>query len=190
MLYAFFKNYTVSNQIQKYRYIMTMTNMKRKLILSLTASVLLTCACTPTVAQRGNKLEDYQIEEVVTGIHTRTDVLRLLGSPTTKAPFDENIWYYIGQETKKRGILDPKVTDERIVVVAFNEEGIVQDLRDVDAERLNIPVERSKTPTHGNDITVMQQLLGNLGKFNPGQAGTTVGGNGPAGGLGGPGTNR
>ena len=124
-------------------------------------------ACTPTVAQRGNKLENYQIEQVVTGVHTRSDVLRILGSPTTQAPFDDNVWYYIGQETQKRGILDPEVTDERIVVIAFDEEGVVQTLNETDGERINIPIERSKTATHGNDLTFMQQLLGNLGRFNP-----------------------
>lgn len=158
--------------------------MKQKLIISLTAGLLLTSACTPTVAQRGNKLEDYQIEEVISGIHTRTDVLRLLGSPTTKAPFDDTTWYYIGQETEKRGILDPDVTDERIVVVNFDQEGIVQQVADVDAERINIPVERSKTATHGNDITFMQQLLGNLGRFNPNTTGGAVGANRGGGGTG------
>ncbi|MCB1532469.1 MAG: outer membrane protein assembly factor BamE [Alphaproteobacteria bacterium] len=146
---------------------MTKQNMKRKLILSAAAALLLTSACTPTISQRGNKLEDYQLQGVVAGVHTRTDVLRILGSPTTQAPFDENIWYYIGQETEKRGILDPEVTDERIVVVAFNDEGVVEQIEEVDSDRINIPLARSKTATHGNDLTVMQQLLGNLGRFNP-----------------------
>lgn len=124
-------------------------------------------ACSPTVTQRGNKLEDYQIEEVVLGIHTQSDVLRILGSPTTRAPFNDNIWYYIGQEKHKRGILDPKVVDERIVIVAFDEQGTVQTINEADADRINIPIEREKTETHGNELTVMQQLLGNLGRFNP-----------------------
>ncbi len=123
-------------------------------------------ACTPTVTQRGNKLEDFQVEQVVTGIHTRSDVLRILGSPTTQAPFDDNIWYYIGQEKEKRGILDAKVIEERIVIVAFNEDGVVQSITEPGGERIAIPIERDKTPTHGNEMTVIQQMLGNLGKFN------------------------
>ncbi len=135
-------------------------------------------ACAPTVAQRGNMLEDYQISEVKVGTSTRSDVLRNLGSPTTKSTFDPNVWYYIGQETSKKGILDPKVTKERIVLAAFDDEGLLIDLQDVDRERINIPYERSKTPTHGNDISLMQEFFGNLGKFNPqeGSAATTGGG--------------
>ncbi len=136
---------------------------------------LLTCAaftafavasCSPTHQIRGNLLQDYQLAEVQTGIDTQSDVLKKLGSPTTKAPFDDNIWYYIGQETEKKGILDPKVTDERIVALSFNEEGVLQDFREVDSERIELPYERSKTPTSGNELTILQQLLGNLGRFN------------------------
>ncbi len=143
--------------------------MKKKLILT-TATLILLGACAPTKAQRGNLLENHQVEKVVVGVHTRTDILRLLGSPTTKAPFDDRTWYYIGQETEKRGILDPAIVEERIVAVKFNPQGIVQSLEDIDSQRTDIPLARSKTPTHGNDMTMMQQLLGNLGKFNPQQA--------------------
>ena len=124
-------------------------------------------ACSPTVQQRGNMLKDYQLEEVVVGVHTKSDILRILGSPTTISPFNEDIWYYIGQETEKRSVLDAEIKEERIVIVAFNEEGSVTTINETDGERIDIPIERSKTPTHGNDITIMQQLLGNLGKFNP-----------------------
>lgn len=127
---------------------------------------LSTAACTPTIAQRGNMLQDYQISEVQKNIHTRTDVLRILGSPTTQATFDQNIWYYIGQETEKRGILDPEVIKERIVVVAFNEEGIVQTVQDIDRGRINVPISDAKTPTHGNDPSLAQEFFGNLGRFN------------------------
>lgn len=129
--------------------------------------VLALPACTPTVAKRGNMLEDYQMKSVIPGIHTRSDVLRLLGSPTTQAPFDDNVWYYIGQETQKSGILDPKVTEERVVIVQFNPDGTVYHLKEIPKDsRVDVPIARSKTPTHGNNVTIMQQMLGNLGRFN------------------------
>ncbi len=127
-------------------------------------------ACSPVTSQHGNMLQDFQVEEVKPGEHTRSDVLRILGSPTTQSTFNNNIWYYIGQETEKRSILDHEVTDERIVAVAFDENGVVQTLEHLDGDRENIPYTRTKTPTHGNDLTFMQQLLGNLGRFNGGNS--------------------
>lgn len=140
--------------------------MTRMALLFLSICMLTLGACTPTIANRGNMVEDEQMAKIKTGFHTRSDVLRYLGSPTTVAPFDDNLWYYIGQETEKRGILDPEVIDEKIVEVAFDDSGVVQKVATVDAQRLDVPLSRDKTRTNGNDFTVMQQFLGNLGRFN------------------------
>lgn len=124
-------------------------------------------ACTPVSAQRGNMLENYQLQEVKAGEHTRSDILRILGSPTTKDPFQDDVWYYIGQDTEKRGVLDSKVVKERIVIVQYDPDGYVGRIADVVDGRIEVPITRDKTPTYGNDLTIMQQLLGNIGKFNP-----------------------
>lgn len=155
-----------------------MMTMKPRTILCLLLSCVTIAGCTPTQATRGNIVEDYRIEEIVPGVSTRTSVLQSLGSPTTEAPFDENVWYYIGQKTEKRGIFDPKVVDKKIVVVAFNPDGVVQTIDKVNADQIDVPRVRRKTPTSGNEITVMQQLLGNVGRFNKpkGKAVDTAGG--------------
>jgi outer membrane protein assembly factor BamE (lipoprotein component of BamABCDE complex) len=142
------------------------------------ATLLLATACTPTQATRGNIVEDYRIAEIVPGVSSRTNVLQSLGSPTTQAPFDDNVWYYIGQKTEKVGIFDPKVVDKKVVVVAFNDEGIVEAINKVDADMIDVPHVRRKTPTAGNDITIMEQLIGNVGRFNKGKesAASTAGG--------------
>ena len=154
-------------------------NAKHALLIALGLTTITLSACSPTITQRGNLVQDYQLAEVVPNQSTRTDVLRAMGSPTTKAPFNDDIWYYIGQKTAKKGILDPEVREERVVAVLFNADGTVAQAGDIERERIEIPFSREKTPTHGNEITALQQLLGNLGKFNPNagaSAATTAGG--------------
>jgi outer membrane protein assembly factor BamE (lipoprotein component of BamABCDE complex) len=138
-----------------------------KTILIGSVSVALLCSCTPTTHTRGNIVQDYQMSEIHSGVDTKTDIMRKLGSPTTTSPFNEDIWYYIGQTTQKKGILDESVVEERILVISFNDQGIVDQISDVENGRENIPYVREKTPTSGNEMTVLQQLMGNIGKFNP-----------------------
>lgn len=137
-----------------------------KTVTLLLGSIALISACTATQSTRGNIVEDFRLSEVTPGVSTRANVLKSLGSPTTKAPFDENIWYYIGQKMEKHGIFDPEVVEERVIVVAFNEEGIVDRLQEVDQNRVDVPKVRRKTPTGGNEVTFMEQLIGNVGRFN------------------------
>lgn len=129
-------------------------------------SALLVSACTPVSANRGNLLEDYQMKEIVAGQDTRDDVIRKVGSPTTIAPFDDNTWYYLGQKTEKRGIFDPQITEEKIVVVTFGTDGMVNTVTERRDGREDVPVVARTTPTSGNEVTFVQQMLGNLGKFN------------------------
>jgi outer membrane protein assembly factor BamE (lipoprotein component of BamABCDE complex) len=147
-----------------------MTKKNLALTLTLLAALGLAAACTPMVANRGNMIQDHQMVTIEPGTSTKSDVLRAMGSPTTQDPFDENIWYYIGQVKEKKGILDPKVTDERIVMVQFDADGIVNTIKDVGGQGEDIPFDRSKTPTSGNEMTVLQQFFGNLGKFNAASA--------------------
>lgn len=148
--------------------------------LFLSLGLILASGCTPQVATRGNLLEDYQMKEVLPGLDAKDDVIRKIGSPTSIAPFDENTWYYMGQRTSKKGIMDPEVKQERIVVVTFNaEDGRVDNVVERRDGRDDIPVVQRHTPTSGNEYTFIQQLLGNLGKFNAPQqsAARTAGGN-------------
>ena len=152
--------------------------MKNVITAFLIAFSLTAAACTPTVSVRGNLVDDYKLSKVQKGVDTRTDVLQKLGSPTTVAPFDDSVWYYLGQTTEKRGIFDDEVKDERIIVVMFTPDGVVDQVNDVKGKRQSVPYVDRETPTSGNETTVMQQMLGNLGKFNKNEA--------PTGGVGAP----
>ena len=124
-------------------------------------------ACTPMKAVRGNLVDDDRLAVVTPGTSTQSDVVRALGSPTTTDPFDANIWYYIGEKTEKKGILDPKVTDERIVRAVFDgQTGVLTSIAPLDTARVDIPINKSITPTSGSEMTAVQQVMGNLGKFN------------------------
>lgn len=157
-----------------------MASMKNiSLILPIIISCGIIASCSPVQTTRGNIVEDFRMTEITPGISTRNNVLKSLGSPTTQSPFDENIWYYIGQKMEKKGIFDNKVVDEKVIMVTFNEEGIVQTMDKIDSERMDIPKVRRKTKTGGNEITILEQVLGNVGRFNKseGSAAGTAGGN-------------
>ena len=144
--------------------------LRTLLVTTIVSAAGLAGGCTPMTANRGNLLEDFQMQEVKPGLDTRDDVIRKIGSPTTIAPFDDKTWYYLGQKKEKRGILDSQVVQERIVVVTFGEDGFVNAVKERRDGREDVPIVERKTPTSGNEMTVLQQMLGNLGRFNKGSA--------------------
>jgi outer membrane protein assembly factor BamE (lipoprotein component of BamABCDE complex) len=139
-------------------------------------SLAVMAGCAPVKTNRGNIVETYRLAEVQPGIDGKDEVIKKIGSPTTMAPFDDNTWYYLGQKFEKHGILDPELKQEKIVVVTFGADGFVDKIVERREGREDVPLVDRKTPTSGNEVTVMQQLLGNLGRFNKkdGNAATTA----------------
>ncbi len=122
-------------------------------------------ACSPTIAKRGNAVEDAALKQIKVGESTREDVARILGTPTQMSTFDDKIWYYIGRRTEQTAFFDPELMEEKIVAIKFTPEGKVEKINESNDKYAEVidPVS-DKTPTYGKEITVMQQLLGNLGK--------------------------
>jgi len=138
-------------------------------LLGCAALAALLAGCSPRVDQRGNLPDPDAVLQVQPGIHDRTQVAEILGSPSTVGTFDDKTWYYISKRTETIAFLDPDVVDQEVLVVKFDDAGVVSDMRLYGLEdgRLVEPVGR-ETPTSGQELTLLQQLLGNLGRFNEG----------------------
>jgi len=133
------------------------------LVLALTVT-----ACSPRIDQRGNKPDEDQVVQINPGVDDKNRVAELIGTPSTISTFDDRTWYYISKRTETTAFLDPEVMDQEVLAIAFDEGGIVESMRIYGEEdgRTIAYVDRT-TPTEGNELTLMQQLLGNLGRFNP-----------------------
>jgi len=132
------------------------------------ALALLAAACTPILSTEGNFLEEERLALIETGKSTRADVATNLGSPTMVGTFDDSVWYYAGQQTSQVAFHKPEVLDRRVVAIRFDEDGTVANVQKIglDESQAIEPVDRT-TPTGGRDIGIMQQLLGNIGRFSP-----------------------
>jgi len=126
-------------------------------------------ACSGTVNTHGDKLEPDRLNELVAGQHTRDDVAAILGSPSSTSPFDDDSWYYISNRTETLAFLAPKVTEQQVVVVKFNSEGIVQEIDKLGLDqKREVDIVDRETPTTGNDVSILDEFIGNIGRFGGG----------------------
>jgi outer membrane protein assembly factor BamE (lipoprotein component of BamABCDE complex) len=124
-------------------------------------------ACSPIIQQEGNVPDPDQVVQINPGVDDKNRVMQLLGSPSAVSTFEDHTWYYISRRTEQIAFLDPSVTEQEVLAINFNDNNIVDAMKVYGLEdgRIVQPVDRI-TPTHGNDLTIVQQLLGNLGRFN------------------------
>lgn len=126
--------------------------------------------CGGTVNTHGDKLEPDRLAELVPGQHTRDDVVAILGSPSSTSPFDDQAWYYISNRTETLAFLAPNVTEQQVVIVKFDYEGMVEQIDTLGLDhRREIDIVDRETPTTGNDMSILDEFIGNIGRFGGGE---------------------
>ncbi len=124
-------------------------------------------ACSPTVINHGHRLDAARLEAIRPGVTSREEVRRLLGSPSTSGTLDNNTWYYVTQRKERANFYNEKLIDQEVVAVVFDERGIVARVERnglQDAQPIE-PVAET-TPTRGNELTLLEQIVSNIGRFN------------------------
>ena len=121
---------------------------------------------------RGNMVDADTLKQLVPGTSTSKDVIALMGSPTTKATFDDNTWLYIGEITKPVIAGTQADLDQQVVALTFDAKGVLRSVETKTADDgLSVSMASGATPSPGSEATFMQQRLGNVGRFNPVGAG-------------------
>ncbi|MFO0995143.1 MAG: outer membrane protein assembly factor BamE [Alphaproteobacteria bacterium] len=109
-------------------------------------------------------LDKDAIAEITPGVHTRDNVTQVLGTPSSVASFDKNIWYYIGGQTERIAFFKPEILEQQVVAIKFDESGTVSEIRKYtlqDGKEVEM-VER-ETPTRGRELSFMRSFLGSIG---------------------------
>jgi outer membrane protein assembly factor BamE (lipoprotein component of BamABCDE complex) len=137
----------------------------------------------PTPVMRGNKVDPEMLKELTPGVSSKADVAAVIGSPTARGTFDDNTWIYISEKTQQRIGRTLGELDQNVLVLNFDQGGLLQGVQHFDkADSLPVSVVARTTPSPGTEASFMQQLLGNIGRFNPTGAGSTptAGGGAPS----------
>jgi outer membrane protein assembly factor BamE (lipoprotein component of BamABCDE complex) len=117
---------------------------------------------------RGNRVDPDELKQLVAGVSTEKDAVSLLGSPTARATFDDNTWLYISEVTRPRIGRKPGEVKQGVVSLTFNQAGVLQHVRSLDmADGQPVTIVSRTTPSPGSEASFMQQLFGNVGRYNP-----------------------
>lgn len=124
-------------------------------------------SCSPMVDTRGYTIDASDLRQIVKGQSQPEDVEALLGSPSAKSTYGTPVWYYITQKKERVGIFSPEVTEQEVTEIYFDANGTVSDIKTRNKEDgKNVELVSKTTPTEGHEMTIVEQLFGNLGRFS------------------------
>lgn len=144
-----------------------MSSHSRRTLSRLACAALLgalAAGCAPVIEQHGYAPIPEEVAEIQPGIDTRASVVQKIGRPSSSGIFTDQGWYYVASTVERLTYHAPKVTDRRVVAVNFDPEGTVASVNEYGLEDGRIiDLVAETTPTHGRQLTILEQAFGNIG---------------------------
>jgi outer membrane protein assembly factor BamE (lipoprotein component of BamABCDE complex) len=145
--------------------------------------LLVLAACSPKEQIHGYMKQGEIKERLVIGQTTKDEVQAVLGSPSSQSTFGEDSWYYIWSRRETVAFFAPETVEQNVVRIVFDASGVVNRVEAFDkTDGKPIDLAKRVTPTEGHSMGIMEQFLGNLGRFNK-SGGGLPGQHGPPGGY-------
>lgn len=110
--------------------------------------------------QRGYVLSEGALDQVPVG-SSQEQVLLVLGTPSTVATVNGEVFYYISQTEKKVAFLKPEITDQKVLAIYFDKNKRVARVAQYGLKDGKVfDFVSQTTPTSGEDLSLVQQLIG------------------------------
>lgn len=133
--------------------------------LSLFFSIGLT-ACA-IIDNRGHVVDPNQLTSLKVGVSTKEQVTELLGTPSSVSTFGSKIWFYMSETTQRRAFFSPIVLKSNVTRIEFDGQSKIKSIDSLSEKDKQVisHIQRS-TPTSGHEFGVLEQIFGNVGRFN------------------------
>ncbi|MEI6730641.1 MAG: outer membrane protein assembly factor BamE [Pseudomonadota bacterium] len=96
--------------------------------LAVLSLIFIITACANTV-NRGHLKEDQVISNIKPGLTSKSEVLKMFGSPSSESTFGTPTWYYISTIKENRSILASKIVDQNVIEITLDSNGTVSEVK-------------------------------------------------------------
>jgi outer membrane protein assembly factor BamE (lipoprotein component of BamABCDE complex) len=146
-------------------------------IATLSAAMLL-AGCAQFRTHKGVVIDPQLAAGIQPGVDNKDSVEKALGRPSFSGQFTPNDWYYVSRDVNQVAFRNPKVTNQKVVIVRFDQKGNVASVQQTGKELvMNVSPTGKKTPTLGRKRSFFEELFGNIGTVGapglPGGSGPT-----------------
>jgi outer membrane protein assembly factor BamE (lipoprotein component of BamABCDE complex) len=123
-------------------------------------------ACAPITSYSGFQAIESDPKDVKVGTDTKSTVRSRLGTPSATGAFDNNTWIYMNQMKSRVAFKQPEVIARNITAITFNKDSeLVESVNNLTLKDGKvIAFNGRETPTRGRELSILEQILGNVGR--------------------------
>ena len=82
--------------------------------------------CSPRISRHGNIFSDDELKILQTTRLNKSEIIEILGQPSTKSTFSDNIWYYIFFIQKEKAYFQVKNSSNKVLKIKFDDKQNVE----------------------------------------------------------------
>lgn len=144
--------------------------MKHGLIALVAMTGLILIGCSPVMRFHGYAPDDTQLTEIEIGQDTRETVADKVGRPGVSGVMQGGAWYYVQSDWQEEGWRAPVEVKREVVAISFDSRDRVANIERYGLEDGQVvALSRRVTSTGPSGQSILRQLLGSIGQFNPAQ---------------------
>jgi outer membrane protein assembly factor BamE (lipoprotein component of BamABCDE complex) len=144
--------------------------MKQSLVALVAVVTLVLSACTPVQRFHGYAPTDTELAEIEVGQDTRESVAEKVGRPGVAGVMQGGAWYYVQSDWVEEGWRAPVETKREVVAISFDANDRVSNVERFGLQDGQVvALSRRVTASGPMGQSVLRQLLGSIGRFNPAQ---------------------
>ena len=112
-----------------------------KLFFFIILSIIITsCSTNKVVKNHGIAGLENKTTEILVSKTNKNDALNILGPPSTKSSFDDNVWLYLERKKVNQSIFKlgkRRIEKNNVLVLKFNNFGLLENKNFYDIEKMN-----------------------------------------------------
>ena len=124
-------------------------------------------ACEAITTTHGRLIEAAELDRLELGVTTQAETIAILGPPSFEGAFNSGRLYYNNQKMGKSVGGETLTIDRELIIFIFDNNSRLQgiEIRDKTSDKKIVKLE-AKTPTPGDTVTIVDQILSNLRRKN------------------------
>ena len=151
------------------------TMFKKLIYTSFILGTVLLNGCGLETYQSGDLPSQKRLNLIKPGF-TKMQTLDLLGEPSFQNKVGADDFYIYSKIVKKnQAFFEPKEVERDIYVISFNSAGTVSNIQHLTLnEAQNVSFDESMSPVRGKELSVVEQLVKNFGRYDAGGRDSSV----------------
>lgn len=132
------------------------------------AAILAAVACSPIYESHGYAPSEAELRQLAVGGSGKGEVANAIGQPMVVNDRYGDSWFYVRSRFRIYGMEEAEVVDRSVVVVSFDESGIVSNVERYSlADGKAVALSRRVTETNLGRLNIVEQLLRSVGRVDP-----------------------